>query len=71
MILDGNGVDDTYGLGVTGSPNVLTRNYGSLVGFFDAFGAHPTIWVEKDGELVYGGIQPECKEALVKLQELL
>ncbi len=67
---DGNGVDDTYGLGVTGSPNVLTRNYGSLVGFFDAFGAHPTIWVEKDGELVYGGIQPECKEALVKLQEL-
>ena len=67
---DGNGVDDTYGLGVTGAPNVLTRNYGSLVGFFDAFGAHPTIWVEKDGELVYGGIQPECKEALVKLQEL-
>ena len=67
---DGNGVDDTYGLGVTGAPNVLTRNYGSLVGFFDAFGADPTIWVEKDGELVYGGIQPECKEALVKLQEL-
>lgn len=67
---DGNGVDDTYGLGVTGSPNVLTRNYGSLVGFFDAFGAHPTIWVEKDGKLVYGGIQPECKDALVKLQEL-
>lgn len=67
---DGNGVDDTYGLGVAGSPNVLRRNYGSLVGFFDAFGAHPTIWVEKDGKLVYGGIQPECKEALAKLQEL-
>lgn len=67
---DGNGENDTYGLGVAGSPNVLRRNYGSLVGFFDGFGAHPTIWVEKDGKLVYGGIQPECKEALAKLQEL-
>lgn len=67
---DGNGEDDTYGLGVAGSPNAFNGNYGSLKGFFDAYGAHPTIWVEKDGQLVYGGAQEECKEALEVLQDL-
>ena len=67
---DGNGEDDTYGIGVTGSPNVFVGNYGSLRGFFDAFDAHADIWYEKDGELQYGAIQPECKDALTALNQL-
>lgn len=67
---DGNGIDDTYGIGVAGSPRVLTNNFGSLTGFFNAYGAYPTIWYEKDGQLVFGATQEECKEALKTLQEL-
>lgn len=67
---DGNGKNDTYGIGVAGSPRVLTNNFGSLTGFFNAFGAYPTIWYEKDGQLVYGATQKECKEALRVLQDL-
>lgn len=67
---DGNGENDTYGIGVAGSPNLFNGNFGSMKGFFDAYGAHPTIWYEKDGQLVYGGIQEECKEALSAINEM-
>lgn len=67
---DGNGEDDTYGLGISGSPNLFNGNFGSMRGFFDAYNAHPTIWYEKDGELVYGGIQEECKAALTAINEM-
>lgn len=67
---DGNGVNDTYGIGIAGSPNLFNGNYGSMKGFFDAYNAHPTIWYEKDGQLVYGGIQDECKDALLALNEM-
>ena len=67
---DGNGENDTYGIGVAGSPNLFSGNYGSLKGFFDAYNAHPTIWYEKDGQLVYGGIQNECKDALSAINEM-
>lgn len=67
---DGNGEDDTYGIGVAGSPNSFGGNYGSLKGFYDAFNAHPTIWYEKDGTIQYGGIQEECKEVLTVLNKL-
>ncbi|WP_017473006.1 extracellular solute-binding protein [Amphibacillus jilinensis] len=62
------GEDDTYGLAVT---DYLWNNIGGLVGFMAGYGAYPNIWVLDDsGELVYGGIQPEVKEALTVLQEL-
>ena len=67
---DGNGENDTYGIGVAGSPNLFNGNYGSLKGFFDAYNAHPTIWYEKDGQLVYGGIQEECNDALSAINQM-
>lgn len=33
------------------------------------FGAQPQIWVEKDGAIEYGSIQPEMKEALAEYAE--
>ena len=69
---DGNGKDDTYGLAI--NKGLLANNnlpYAVLDGFFNAYHAYPTIWVEKeDGSLAYGGIQPEMKEALSQLQAL-
>ena len=65
---DQNGKDDTYGLAVT---NYLWNNIGGITGFMAGFQAYPTIWLETDeGELVYGGIQPEVKEALRVLQDM-
>lgn len=67
---DGNGKDDTYGIGVAGSPNVFGGGYGGLRGFFNAYGAYPSIWIEKEGKLAYGAIQNECKTALKELNSL-
>lgn len=43
--------------------------FGTLSSIFSAFGASPNHWIEKDGQLVYGGVQPEVKNALAKLNE--
>ncbi|RAU99841.1 extracellular solute-binding protein [Paenibacillus sp. YN15] len=53
---DKNGKKDTYGLSATG----LDMVYG-------AYGYLPRFWAEKNGKLVYGGIQPETKQALATL----
>ncbi len=38
---------------------------------FAAFGAYPKQWIENsDGEVVYGSVQPEAREALIHLHEL-
>lgn len=44
--------------------------YSSTLPLFNIFDAFPTIWLEKDGKLEYGGIQPEVRDALLFLQEL-
>jgi putative aldouronate transport system substrate-binding protein len=53
---DGNGRNDTYGL----SASMMDAVYG-------AYGYLPNSWAEKNGQLVYGGIQPEMKDALTLL----
>ncbi len=63
---DGNGQNDTYGL--RGMQNPFD-NYG-LGGIFWAHGSYPNKWIEKDGEIVSGTIQPETLEALEYLAEL-
>ncbi|MGP4038621.1 extracellular solute-binding protein [Gracilibacillus sp. D59] len=68
---DQNGKDDTVGL--LGSQNIV--NIGnSLFGFdtiFSYFDAYPEMWIEDEaGDVVYGSIQPETKEALAKLREM-
>lgn len=65
---DGNNKADTFGLGVNKD---LWGFYAALEGFFNGFHAYPNIWIEDgSGNLVYGSIQPEMKDALLKLQEM-
>jgi len=64
---DKNGLDDTVGIAVS---KELWSAFGGLHGFFNGFHAYPRIWIEKDGNLVYGSIQPEFREALAVLQEM-
>lgn len=65
---DGNGKDDTYGLAVY--KDLYGSGYADLTGFFNAYNAYPGNWVDQNGEVVWGGIQPEVKDALVALNEM-
>ncbi len=62
---DGNGADDTYGM-------VANRYYDSTFEpIFSAYDAYPNLWYKNDGgEVVYGGVQPEAKEALAVLHQM-
>ncbi len=65
---DGNGADDTYGFAVTKD---LHNGVLSLAGFFAGYHAYPSIWIEDDaGELVYGSVLPEMKQALKILADM-
>jgi len=55
----------THGLGFGNSP---ISTYMSINGFANAFGAFPRSWIEKDGEIVQGSIQPEMRNALEELR---
>ncbi len=65
---DGNGTNDTYGLAMY--KDIFDGGFSCMEGFFNAFGAYPNIWIEKDGKLAYGSVQPEVKEALRTLQSM-
>lgn len=65
---DGNGVDDTYGLAVF--KDLYGSGYADLTGFFNAYNAYPGVWVDKGDEVVWGGVQPEAKDALAALHEM-
>jgi len=67
---DKNGKNDTFGLSVQSAFLSLGGSNHSLEGFFAGYHAYPQIWLEKGGQLVYGGIQPEVGTALKKLNEL-
>lgn len=62
---DGNGVDDTFGLGVAGA-SPWWGGVGSFDGIAEAF--HATClqnWVkDENGKIVYGSTQPQMKAAL-------
>lgn len=63
---DGDGEDNTYGLSV-GLKSSFSGPFG-LSWVFGAYGAMPEKWLEKDGKLVYGSVQPEIKEGLAKIK---
>jgi len=63
---DGNGKDDTYGLGL---PKPATTGAVILGSIFGAFGFSPEAWVERDGKLVRGYTLPEMKSALEVLRK--
>ncbi|WP_438351363.1 extracellular solute-binding protein [Paenibacillus sp. FA6] len=65
---DKNSKDDTFGVAFT--KTFLTDTHFGTTGFMSGFHAYPTKWVEKDGALVYGSVQPEVKAALEVLQGL-
>lgn len=68
---DQNGIDDTIGIPVDRSLiyTKKTGTYGlnSIFAAFDAFPQH--YYVNNEGNLVYGSIQSETKEALALLQD--
>jgi putative aldouronate transport system substrate-binding protein len=65
---DGNGKQDTMGTTIAGYTG---SNGGSRTDpFFGAFGVQPSIWMEKNGKLVYSSTLPEVKEALTYLSGL-
>ena len=58
---DGNGIKDTYALSDKGIYNSIFGAFGYLPRDMTSTNA---MWREKNGELVYAGIQPETKKAL-------
>jgi len=64
---DGNGIDDTFNFML--EKNSFT-NDSDANGFFFMFDAWPGTWVDDGGKLVWGGVQPNCKEALAALKRL-
>ncbi|MBB6731591.1 extracellular solute-binding protein [Cohnella zeiphila] len=62
---DGNGKKDTYGLTGTATSTWSTGFYS----IFGAYGVEPTMWQEKNGQIVNGSVAPEAKEALTKLRQ--
>ena len=69
--LDGNGAADTYGLTGTMNPVMVPGNLHGFDTVFNVYGAFPEIFFRNDaGEIVYGSLQPETKEALARLAAL-
>ncbi len=63
---DGNGENDTFGLGIN------KELFGSLGlgALCDGLGAYPDGWIEGESGIEYGSIQPEVKEALALVSQL-
>ncbi|HHW48753.1 MAG TPA: extracellular solute-binding protein [Clostridiaceae bacterium] len=68
---DGNNKNDTYGIAMSKNFLIPTEAVGGLKGFFNGFHAYPKAWIkDSSGNLAYGSIQPEVKDALLQLQKL-
>ena len=65
---DGNGLQDTYALGLSGKS--LNPAAYEMTSFANSFGAYPNTWIEKEGKVVYGGVQPEMKTVLATLADM-
>jgi putative aldouronate transport system substrate-binding protein len=61
---DKNGVKDTVGIACGKIVIYLNR------GIFTGFGAYPDFWVEKNGALVWGGVDENNKKALAFMNDL-
>lgn len=61
---DGNGIKDTYGM--SGDMNAWYMLFSEI---FCAYGAMPFSWIEKDGKIVYGGLENEVKDVLKILSD--
>lgn len=52
-----------------GMQSGVNTNDGA-VGLLNSYGAYPNTWIEKNGKLEHGAIQPEAKAALIALNNL-
>ncbi|MDI4647039.1 extracellular solute-binding protein [Cohnella hashimotonis] len=65
---DGNGKADTIGLSL--QKEILASDSG-LIGYFSSYHAYPGKWIKTaSGQVEYGGIQPEVKTTLKRLQDM-
>jgi putative aldouronate transport system substrate-binding protein len=65
---NGTGANDTYGLTGTLNPVNVPSNLHGFDAIFNAYGAFPEIFFRNaEGQIVYGSVQPETKEALARL----
>ena len=61
---DGNGLDDTYAISTS-------NELDEWMGFFASYGSYPKSWIrDENDEIVYGGIQPETRNALEALHTM-
>lgn len=68
---DGDGAADTIGLTGTLQPIVVPSNLHGFDAIFNAYGSFPEIFYRNDaGEIAYGSVQPETKDALARLAAL-
>ena len=68
---DGNGAADTYGLTGTLNPVGVPSNLHGFDAIFNAYGAFPEIFYRDEaGQIHYGSVQPQAKEALGRLAAL-
>jgi putative aldouronate transport system substrate-binding protein len=69
---DGNGIADTYGLGV--NKNVVIADMGTLTGLLSAYGIpgrrNTAAFYRRDGKITFAYIQPEAKEALAVARDM-
>ncbi len=69
---DGNGQDDTWGIGFQKA--IVSEDGaspGSYEGFFAAYGAYAKAWVKgDDGKITYSGINDGIKDALTQLNQM-
>ncbi len=63
---DGNGAADTYGIGM--NKNLYGDGF-EMQSIANMMHAYPNAWIEKDGKIVYGSVQPEMKAVLAKLAQ--
>jgi putative aldouronate transport system substrate-binding protein len=68
---DGNGEADTFGITGTMAPVQVPSNLHGFDAIFNSYGAFPTLFYRNaDGEVVYGSVQPEVKDALARLAQM-
>ncbi|MFO7631432.1 MAG: hypothetical protein R6W76_02775 [Caldilinea sp.] len=65
---DGDDAANTFGLTGTMNPVGVPSNLHGFDAIFNAYGAFPEIFFrDESGQIVYGSVQPETKEALARL----
>jgi putative aldouronate transport system substrate-binding protein len=63
-----NGKPGTVGMAL--QKDLFGATYAVLDGFFNGYHAYPNTWIEKDGKMAYGSIQPEMKKPLQVLADM-